>query len=88
MEASDAGHEGSNQVRIVVNTREYSVPKGKITFDQVVKLAYPTPPGPDTVYTVSYTKGPHENPTGTLVEGQSVEVRDGMVFSVSATNRS
>ena len=75
-------------VTIIVNTREHRVEKGEITFDQVVKLAYPTPPGPDTVYTVSYTKGTEKKPSGTLVEGQSVEVKDGMIFSVTATNKS
>lgn len=75
-------------VTIIVNAREYRVDKDKITFDEVVKLAFPTPPGPDTLYTVSYHKGPEKKPNGTLVEGQSVEVKDGMVFSVSATNKS
>ena len=88
METSNTPAEGKHEVTIIVNTREYQVEKGKISFDQVVKLAYPQPPGQDTVYTVSYTKGNESKPTGTLVEGESVEVKDGMVFSVTATNRS
>jgi len=77
-----------HEVTIIVNTRPHEWPKGKISFDEVVKLAYPTPPGQDTVYTVSYTRGPEHKPNGTLVEGQSVEVVNDMVFSVTATNKS
>jgi hypothetical protein len=75
-------------VTIIVNTRPHPVDKDKISFDEVVKLAFPTPPGPEILYTVSYSKGPDKKPNGTLVEGQSVEVKDGMVFSVTATNKS
>jgi hypothetical protein len=75
-------------ITIIVNTRPYQWEKGKISFDEVVKIAYPTPPGPDTVYTVSYSKGADKKPNGTLVAEQDVEVKDEMIFSVTATNKS
>jgi hypothetical protein len=39
-------------------------------------------------FTVQYTRGPETKPTGTLIEGQSVKVRNGMEFDVTSTNRS
>ena len=87
MEATQA-QKNPHLVTIIINTREEQIEKGKISFDQVVKFAFPTPPGPDTVYTVSYTKGADPKPNGTLVQGESVEVKDRMVFSVTATNKS
>lgn len=76
------------QVEIFVNGRAKMVDRGPISFETVVALAnLPTPPG-ETIYTVSYRKGPEPKPEGSLVAGQSVRVRKGMVFNVTATNRS
>ena len=77
-------------VTIIVNGRAKTVPKNEeITFDQVVALAFPTPPTGDGVqFTVQYTRGQGNKPAGTLVEGQSVKVKDGMEFDVTPTNRS
>lgn len=76
------------QVEIFVNGRAKMVDRGPISFEAVVALAnLPTPPG-ETTYTVSYRKGPEHKPEGSLVAGQSVRVRKGMVFNVTATNRS
>lgn len=76
------------QVEIFVNGRAKMVDRGPISFEAVVALAnLPTPPG-ETIYTVSYRKGLEPKPEGSLVAGQSVRVRKGMVFNVTATNRS
>ena len=77
-------------VIIIVNTREKTVEKNKdITFEEVVALAYDgnPPSGPYLEFTVMYRRG-HGNKDGSLVAGQGVKVKDGMVFSVSATDRS
>lgn len=75
-------------VTIIVNTREKSVPKGKISFEQVVALAFDTPPtGPNVAFTVLYRRG-QGNHEGSLVPGSTVEVVEGMIFNVSATDRS
>ncbi|NTG08849.1 multiubiquitin domain-containing protein [Rhizobium rhizogenes] len=77
------------KVKIFVNTREKFVDPGRISFSQVVRLAFPElPVGPNTSFTVSYLKGPDDKPEGTLVEGESVKVRKGMRFNVSATDKS
>lgn len=77
-------------VTIIVNGRQKTVPKNEeITFDAVVALAFPNPPSGDGVqFTVQYTRGDGNKPAGTLVEGQSVKVRNGMEFDVTPTNRS
>lgn len=74
---------------IVVNGRKKEVAGTKISFEQVVKLAFPAgPPTPETVYTVGYYAGPPKNPKGTMTEGQVVKIKDGMVFDVTETSRS
>jgi len=73
---------------ILVNTRKTPVEGPQISFEAVVKIAYPTPPGPNPEYTVTYRHGPEQNPQGQLYQGQSVFVKNGMAFSVNATDKS
>jgi hypothetical protein len=74
---------------IIVNARRKTVHGRKISFEKVVKLAFPDgPPTPETVYTVAYSNGPPRNPEGKMVPGQTVHIRDGMVFDVTETSRS
>jgi hypothetical protein len=82
--------EEAKTVTIIVNGRAKTVPKNEeITFDQIVALAFPNPPNGDGVqFTVQYTRGQGNKPVGTLVEGQSIKVKDGMEFDVTPTNRS
>lgn len=76
-------------LKIIVNAREKEWKKKKISFDQVVKLAYPTPPaGQCIVYTVTYHNGPRHHPEGSLTENHKVKVKDGMVFNVQYTDKS
>ena len=80
---------GQQQVTIIVNAREKVWTEREISFDQVVKLAFPTPPpGANIVYTVTYRRGQGRKPEGTLTEGESVKVKDGMIFNVTATDKS
>ena len=52
-------------------------------------LAFYNPPTGDGIqYTVQYTRGHGNKPAGTLVEGQTVKLKDGMEFDVTSTNRS
>lgn len=73
---------------IIVNGQPKEWDKNRISFDEVVKLAYPTPPPGQIDYTVTYTKGPPHHREGTLLKGQSVEVVNGMVFDVVPTVKS
>ena len=75
--------------RLIVNLEEKFVVKKKQGFDDIVKLAYPAPPpGPTPDYTVGYRKGPTANPKGSLVQGQVVKVKDGMIFDVTPSDKS
>ncbi len=87
---NDSTKQEEKTVTIIVNGRERSWPKNaEISYEEVVRLAFENPPtGDDIQITVQYTRGEGHKPSGTLVEGQSVKVKDGMVFDVTATNRS
>lgn len=81
--------EKDKEVTIIVNGRRKVVTKGKLTFQEVLALAFdPVPQGENWLFTVSYTKGPKEKPKGTLTEGQSVNITNGMIFNVTATDKS
>lgn len=76
-------------VTILVNGREKEVARGRIGFEALIPLAFPTPPtGANVSFTVTYRKGPDANPEGTLTAGHSVRVKNGMVFNVRATDKS
>jgi len=80
----------SHTVTIIINGRSKDVPKNaELTFDELVHLAFPNPQTGDGVqYTIQYSRGHGDKPSGVLVEGQSVKVRGGMEFDVTPTNRS
>lgn len=77
-------------VTIIVNGQEHTIPKkDELSFDEVVALAFSPPPsGPNVVITITYTRGHGNKPEGNLIEGQTVKVKDGMIFNVTATDKS
>jgi hypothetical protein len=85
-------HSGPAQPRrytIIVNGQKKSITTKRVSFGEIVKLAFPTPPeGANILYTVSYEDGPRINPQGSLKEGQSVVVKNWMIFNVTATDKS
>jgi hypothetical protein len=85
-------HSGPAQPRkytIIVNGQKKIVTMKRVSFSEIVKLAFPTPPeGANILYTVSYEDGPRINPQGSLKEGQSVVVKNWMIFNVTATDKS
>ena len=86
-EAEKATHD--KDFVIIVNGEKASVESDDVSYEQVVKLAYPTPPSPDTRFTVTYRKAKEPNHEGSLAPGQSVEVkREGTIFNVKATGKS
>ncbi len=89
-EQGDQGQGHNKEVTIVVNAEKKTVTKGDLSFDEVVSLAYDgnPPQGENWVFTVTYRRGHGEKPEGTLVEGQNVKVKDGMIFNVTATDKS
>lgn len=79
----------TEQICIIVNTVEEYVEPGRISFEELAKLAFPnTEVTPNTEYTVSYRKGPGNKPEGSLIAGESVKLKKGMIFDVSETDKS
>jgi len=73
---------------IIVNAEQKTVGSDEVSYDEVVKLAYPTPPSPDTRYTVTYRNAVHPK-EGSLAQGQSVKVKkEGTIFNVKTTGKS
>lgn len=74
---------------IIVNTREKIVTEKELTFAQILALAFdPVPSGPNIVITVTFRRGHGNKPEGTLVAGETVKTKDGMIFNVTATDKS
>ena len=77
------------EITIIVRGRPRKVSGRTISFDEVVALAYnPVRTEPFIVYTVSYSRGPKANREGDLFRGQSVKIKEGMVFCVTETDKS
>jgi hypothetical protein len=73
----------------VVNGEQHTLEAAIVYYEQLVMIAYPTPPSPDTRYTVTYRKAKEPNHEGSLAPGQSVEIKKkGTIFNVKTTNRS
>ena len=77
-----------DRFNIFVNARRHSWEDETIDYSQVVDLAFPPPHGPNEIFTVQYSRGPKENPEGTITDVQSVKVKSGMVFDVTRTDKS
>ena len=73
---------------IVVNGNQKTVYDHVLSFIQVVALAEGLPTGPNVTYTVAYRKSDQAKKEGTLGEGESVKIKNGTVFDVTATDKS
>lgn len=80
------GHE--KEFTIIVNARERTVSQRELSFDEVVILAFGPPNHDSSVYTITYRKGPEHKESGSLVAGESVKLKDGMIFNVTRTDKS
>ena len=61
----------------------------ELTFDQVADLAFPgRPTGPNIKVSITYHRGVGKKPEGILAPGQTVKVKDGMIFDVTPTDKS
>lgn len=78
----------NKEFRIIVNAREKIFKGREISFYQVVELAFGTvSTNPNIVYSVTYKRG-HGNKEGTMDKGDTVKVKDGMIFDVTQTDKS
>jgi len=81
------GHDPQHKFHIIVNGQRRSVEGERLSYEQVVRLAFPDV-DPNTAYTVTYDKGPKENREGSMTAGDKVRIHNGMVFNVTATSKS
>lgn len=87
--ATDVVAQKTKHYEVLVNGRAKIVTTDELTFGQILELAFdPVPSGPNWVFTVSYRRGDGHKPEGTLKPGESVKVKDGMIFDVTATDKS
>lgn len=80
---------GHKPYDIVVNGTRAVVDDASVSYEQVVKIAFPAPE-PGVTYSVAYhnADSPHGG-AGMLVPGESVRVKkDGTSFNVTPTTRS
>jgi hypothetical protein len=67
-------HEDS--LNLIVNLEQKTVTDRKVTFDQIVRLAYPDKADdPNTTFTVTYRKSDEAKHDGSMVEGDKVEIK-------------
>lgn len=85
-----SGGASAQTVAIMVNGRGHVVAKEELGYDELVKLAFGNnpPSGPYIVITVTYRRGHGNKPEGSLRIGETVKVKDGMIFNVTATDKS
>lgn len=76
-------------VVVIVNGRPREVRGPELSFEEVVNLAYDNnpPSGPYIVITVTYSRGVG-GAQGTMCPGDSVKIRERMIFNVTATDKS
>jgi hypothetical protein len=73
---------------IIVNSRDKSWGKRTITFEEVVALAEGNSNDGNKAYTVTYVKGPKQNPRGEMAKGDVVYVINKMIFNATPTDKS
>lgn len=82
---SERAPEHTKSRQIVVNGQPFTVTQQRISYEDVVRLAFPEGPF-DVTYSVDYAND--HGPDGTLTEGQDTKVHEGMSFNVIKSNRS
>ena len=77
------------EVTIIVGGTPHPWYQKKISFKEVIILGYGEYIDRDTmVYTVAYEDGPKQNPEGSMVKGETVFVKNKMIFHVTANDKS
>ena len=77
------------KITIYIRGRAHERDDEMISFDEVVTLAYPHGKrGPLYEYDVAWKDGPRGQRTGTLNEGGTIKIIEGMKFDVIFTDKS
>ncbi|MCB2178827.1 multiubiquitin domain-containing protein [bacterium] len=90
METEKEANKLDKDYAIIINATQHIVTKKELTFEEIVNLAYNgnPPTGPNIIFDVTYRRGQGNKPEGTLHPGETIKVKDGMIFNVSATDKS
>lgn len=75
-------------IEIIVNTRPKLVNDARVTFEQIVQLAFPGPHESNVVFSMTYRKAASLPHAGELGAHGSVDVKKGTVFNVTRTVQS
>jgi len=75
------------EFKIIVNGRPKPVDRKKQSYRNIARLAYPDADFDKFIYTTTFFNGVHDQ-EGDLVEGETVKVKDGMVFNVRRSDKS
>ena len=72
---------------IFVNGQPREIPEHRLTYLQVVQLAFPgEQPSEKVVFTVTFSN-PHGS-EGSLVDGDSLKIKEGVIINVKKTDQS
>ena len=77
-----------HEIEIVMNGTKMKLTKARYTYEQLYQIAFPgqlPPQGSDKPITYS---GSHGHEEGSLRPGESIQIRNGMVFNVVPTHKS
>lgn len=85
MSQNHHNHGKPSTFHIIINARPHEAPGPRISYREIVNLAFPGDPG-EILYLVQYVAP--KQPDGTLADGESVQLENGMKFDVTPTNRS
>lgn len=76
-------------VTIIINARPHLWREVNISFEQLIVLAFGSyDNNPNKGYTVTYSRGWEPKTEGTMVRGSVVNVKNKMIFDVTATDKS
>jgi len=88
-EHKDHNHNHNENFIIIVNGRQKEVAKKELSFTEIIALAFDDlPTGQNIIFTVTYRRGKGNKPEGTLVEGEELKIKRGMILNVTATDKS
>lgn len=86
---TEAPKTNPHALTIYVNATRVEFDAHVMTYEHVVNIAFDNnpPSGPDVLITVTYSNGV-DGAEGSLRQNTKVDVAEGMIFNVKATNKS
>jgi hypothetical protein len=88
-QVNDQNKKTSKEYTIIINAREHKISEDQVSFDDVIRMAFgEVSSDPNVAYTVTYKRGQGNKPEGSMVKGDSVKIKEGMIFNATSTNKS